>query len=516
MPSRKGSPEIIDQIRKMSEQKILPIEISRRLGIARDTVKLLAFKNNIQLFTHQDLMKQRRQEAFDLYQKGLSVKEIRAYGYYFDTIHAALKERGVKPKNRAEAAIEYRSLSEAEIMDRLPKNDTYTYLGYKNQKYYFRDSLGNEFSKKADRIYQGSPYIEENRTRWTNQMVVDVVEALGQTILKWDGKIRDGHATIECKKCGHERSYINFNNFLSKKFDCPTCNNIGISKQEKDLNAFVQSLGFETQKYKFPRNGKKGRSKEIDIFVPEKHIGIEYCGTFWHAKKPKNYHYDKMVMCHESGIRLITIFSDEWNSRKNQIKGFIKSVLGKFTYKIYARECEVRQVNKATANDFFNKTHIQGRANIITAAYGLFYKDEMVACMSLGSHHRQLKNDKSKKIIVLNRFAIKADWHVPGGASRLFKHCKDWSKSSGYNEIISWSDNRWSIGNVYKNLEFSLSAHLKPDYSYTNGFKRFSKQSLRKTDEEKILGKTELELRTAQGYKRLYDCGKIRWSYKLV
>jgi len=34
---------------------------------------------------------------------------------------------------------------------------------------------------------------------------------------------------------------------------------------------------------------------------------------------------------------------------------------------------------------------------------------------------------------------------------------------------------------------------------------------MKKTEEERILGKSEHELRLSQGYLRVYDCGKQRW-----
>lgn len=54
---------------------------------------------------------------------------------------------------------------------------------------------------------------------------------------------------------------------------------------------------------------------ELDIYLPDEEIAIEYCGLFWHCelKQPKkSYHSTKLQKCNEKGIRLITVFENEW------------------------------------------------------------------------------------------------------------------------------------------------------------------------------------------------------------
>jgi hypothetical protein len=89
---------------------------------------------------------------------------------------------------------------------------------------------------------------------------------------------------------------------------------------------------------------------------------------------------------------------------------------------------------------------------------------------------------------------------------------------NNYKKLVSWSDNRWSQGNVYNKLGFILEENMKPDYSYiTKQGIRISKQSNTK---EKLLkkggiGKTEKEMAVSIGYARIYDCGKKRWIMNL-
>jgi hypothetical protein len=131
--------------------------------------------------------------------------------------------------------------------------------------------------------------------------------------------------------------------------------------------------------------------------------------------------------------------------------------------------------------------------------------------MSLGRHHR----NTDKSVIVLDRLCFLDNVSVQGGSSKLLKHAVLWAKANGYSKLISWSDNRWSEGKVYEKMGFVLEEELKPDYSYVKDEKRFSKQSLKKNKQEKKTNKTEKELRISQGYERIWDCGKKRWSLQI-
>lgn len=109
----------------------------------------------------------------------------------------------------------------------------------------------------------------------------------------------------------------------------------------------------------------KGFSKyEIDIYIPEFNLGIEFNGTYWHSnlKVNKNYHYEKSLFFENLGIRLIHIFEYEWNNeRQNPIlKNIIKNVMQCSTNKIYARECKIIVKKSKEMREFFDKNNIQG------------------------------------------------------------------------------------------------------------------------------------------------------------
>lgn len=255
------------------------------------------------------------------------------------------------------------------------------------------------------------------------------------------------------------------------------------------------------------------KGKEIDIYIPSLSLGIEYCGLYWHTEaqgKHEKYHYEKMKQANEQGIRLITIFEDEWVNRQAQVKNFLKSVFGAMESKVFARKCSIKEVDKEIAKKFLDDNHIQG-STVFKVAFGLFHNESLVGLVTGNKHHRQGFDN----IFVLNRLVFKDGVQVVDGADKLLKHLCVWSKENGFLELISWSDNRYSEGDVYEATGFALMEELGPDYSYvTPEGTRQSKQSNQKKHVLKKgdFGKAELEMTLSIGYSRIWDCGKKRWS----
>ncbi len=118
----------------------------------------------------------------------------------------------------------------------------------------------------------------------------------------------------------------------------------------------------------------------------------------------------------------------------------------------------------------------------------------------------------------MKRLASSVDTSVVGGASKLFKNAIKFIISSGEKatKIKSYCDLRWaSYATVYKQLGFEKYAETKYTPHYVKRGSRYRNQSLAKTKEERLLGKTEWELRQAQGYDRIWDCGHTTYVYKV-
>lgn len=274
------------------------------------------------------------------------------------------------------------------------------------------------------------------------------------------------------------------------------------SSGEKEFRQYIQSLIPEIEVTYNVRNII--HPYELDIVIPQKRIALEYNGEYFHSEAfhTNDYHAKKMNLCQNLGYRLITMFEHEWYNRETAVKSRLKAILGCNSHILGARETEFSIASPEEALNFLNKFHIQGGTRF-ESAFKLMTKEGLiVAVMTFARHHRQ-----TSKELVLNRFCVREDYSIIGGVAKLIKN------ANVKEPIVSYSDNRWSEGDIYQRLDFKLEKHLRPDYFYYNkkNCGVFSKQSKKKTKEEAVLGLSEHELRLSQGYLRVYDCGKKRW-----
>ena len=312
---------------------------------------------------------------------------------------------------------------------------------------------------------------------------------------------------IVCKKHGYFEQMANAH--LSGK-GCPKCS-YSISRNESEIFEFLKDKGLKVEE----RNRSVILPQEIDILVADKKIAIEYNGLYFHSDKFLNsdYHLLKTESCESKGYQLIHIFSDEWISKKNIVKSRLLNLVGKTENKIYARKCDVKQVPTTEAMLFLDSNHIQGKLGS-KIKLGLYYEDRLVSIMTFGGLRKSLGSNKKEGYFELLRFCNEKNTTVIGGASKLFKH---FLRNFEVKNVISYADRRWSIGNLYEKLGFSLTSKTKPNYFYTKGHFRENRFKYRKSEiiiNEEDKEKTEKEIMKERGYNRVYDSGALKYSFK--
>jgi predicted nucleic acid-binding Zn-ribbon protein len=314
-------------------------------------------------------------------------------------------------------------------------------------------------------------------------------------------KITD-YIWIVCPK--HGRFHQRANNHIHLLNGCPHCNN-NTSKDEKSILTFVQSVYGGTI---IENDKKKLKGKEIDIYLPEINLGIEYNGLYYHAEtiSGKKCHWEKANLADQHGIQLIQINENEWFDKQDIVKSKIRCLLGQST-RIYARKCEIKTLKPYEKNVFLDQTHIQGKDGS-SFGYGLFFNDELVSCMTFGKS-RFNKRYRTELI----RYSSKQDVVVVGGADRLLKHYLKNNEKS----IISYADRRWSRGKLYEVLGFRLDGITQPSFSYVHINKKevynrmnFQKKNL-KNMEHYSDSLTEYEIMGKNGYDRIWDAGQRRY-----
>jgi hypothetical protein len=316
---------------------------------------------------------------------------------------------------------------------------------------------------------------------------------------------------VLCDEC-NKNYLINRNVFKYRSINlinpCTYCNPVDdlSSIKENDLYEFIKSLGYNV--IKNDRTILNG--KEIDIYLPEKNIAFEFNGLYYHSNlfKNENYHLNKTNLCESKNIKLIHIFEDEWDLKKDIVKSRIKNLLGMNSNKIYSRNCTISSVSTSEKTIFLNENHIQGSIGS-KIDLGLYYNNELVSIMTFGYGRKIMNGDKTKYELL--RFCNKLDTSVIGSASRLLNY---FIKNYNPNSIITYADRRWSQGNIYEILGFNKIGITKPNYFYVTNRKRQYRYKYRKdvlVKEGFSKDKTEKEIMEERGINRIYDSGNIKY-----
>lgn len=259
---------------------------------------------------------------------------------------------------------------------------------------------------------------------------------------------------------------------------------------------------------------------DIPIFFEEKNLAIFLIGFDLYKEsnlKNKRYAHQIKNKLLSIGIRSLLFNESEWTNSKDLILGKIQHELGlNKSRKIYARKCNVVEIDSKTKSQFLNKVHIQGndKSNI---NLGLMYGDDLVSVMTFSKPKIFMKGRNTKKdgVYELSRFANTNDGRVIGSFSKLLSH---FIKNYEYTKIYSFADLRLSDGGLYEKNGFDNSEAIKPDYAYViNGELRhrwgFRKDMIKeKYPEIYDPKKTEYQMMRELGFDRIWDCGKIRYE----
>lgn len=307
----------------------------------------------------------------------------------------------------------------------------------------------------------------------------------------------------QCNKCGYRfRWRINMKDPICRKCFPPMK---GYSNQQNSLFQFIK----KTEKDAIENVCIPGTRLQVDIFIPSKKVAFEYNGLYWHSElyKEKEYHLIKKQLCSRNGIDLYHIFSDEWKNKKDIVKSMILVKLKNAQKVLYARKCDIVEIDPNERKTFFDENHISGDIRNVKKCFGLSYKNEIVAAMSF----RAPFTTKYKKSLEMARFAVLKYTSCIGAFSKLMKHSISWIRKNGYDKILSYADLRFGNGDVYSKNGFQFVGQTKENYFYTDGYNRYNRFTFRAKSniaEKQIAEKSNL-------YK-IYDCGSYIYNFDVA
>ena len=110
----------------------------------------------------------------------------------------------------------------------------------------------------------------------------------------------------ECPKCGYGKNkewHVEPNSRI-KGNNCPNCSSeLRKSHAEKAVYYYIKKIFPNAiENYKIPNTDQL----ELDIYIEELSLGIEYDGSYWHNKKPKK-DQNKYKICKDRNIKLLRL-----------------------------------------------------------------------------------------------------------------------------------------------------------------------------------------------------------------
>lgn len=228
-------------------------------------------------------------------------------------------------------------------------------------------------------------------------------------------------------------------------------------------------------------------------------IGPKFANGRYRDPRSSNYHLNKTELAIQSGYHCIHVFDwDSWTK--------IINIINPNKTKIYARNCEIKEVPVKECNEFLNEYHLQGTCRNQNVRLGLYHNDELIQLMTFGKP-RYNKNYQWE----LLRFCSHKNYSITGGSQKLFKY---FIKNYNPESIISYCDRAKFTGNVYNKLGFILKNQTGPAINWSKGFDRITDNLLRQRGADQLIGTNDgkgtsnRKIMIREGWVEVYDCGQ--------
>lgn len=222
--------------------------------------------------------------------------------------------------------------------------------------------------------------------------------------------------------------------------------------------------------------------KELDIFIPELKIAIEFNGLFWHSSATvgedifqKNRHTEKLEQCNSLGIRLINIFEDDWENKKHSVCTRIHSLI--YTETVKARDITFIKTDLSEIKRL-QPLYIDNVPDQADTAVFMVSNEDIKAALVVKEH--ELFFFPIKEVVLDGKIDIKSALNLYHATTCLVDNC--W----GYDEILS------SCGFIKKE-------NIEPRQRWVRGMKTLTAH----VDDESVLLKNK--------WRKLWDCGTTKW-----
>lgn len=286
---------------------------------------------------------------------------------------------------------------------------------------------------------------------------------------------------------------------------------------EEELATFIRSLGLEAE----CRNRRVIGPRELDVWVPEKRLAIEYDGLYWHSATDLDSQQrlidnvlEKERLTNEQGISLLRIPEYHWEDpvKRRIWESVIRMKLGMTETSIPARKLMVRELDKETSSAFMQENHLQGNTGHQVALALVDEAGEPV-CVSTWSPARY-DSQASHELV---RFATRVNTHVPGGFTRLVHHAMKMLGCS--KQLVSYARKAWSNGDVYETTGWTQESETSYSYFWYKKGVFLNRHQTQKHKLADLLGtgfnerESETENMMRNGWRKVIEPGNITFRF---
>lgn len=304
-----------------------------------------------------------------------------------------------------------------------------------------------------------------------------------------------------CSSCRQQYSDYKEHNITT----CSECSSHSRrSKLESDLFDIVKIMRPSAQ------NSVKhllSNEKEIDMYLPDLNIAIEFNGLLWHSEilslqngKDKKRDFKKFIECKDNMIKHIMIYEDEFLHKKEQLLNFLEYHLE--VNDIYSnRKIYTKPVRPRVGIKFVEKYSMY--PNINNAFYYGIYNldtDEIIGIIT----YKIIKIEGLKYIKILD-YTHKTNYNLKYCWRQCFESILQFTE---IDNTIMYCNNRLNQEDFAQLIGLKYNRLIEPSYEY---FKY--PESIRMvpgTVESKIKDEslTEWEKMLIEGYNRIWNCGQ--------
>lgn len=209
-------------------------------------------------------------------------------------------------------------------------------------------------------------------------------------------------------------------------------------------------------------------------------------------------------------VKLVQLWEDVWFTRQEQVVARIKSLLG-LNRRLHGRKGQVVAISQKQADDFLNDNHIQQTAKA-KYRFALHIDDKTVAVACFSNTRLMTRIAADYRSVELIRFATLRDFTVTGGFTKLLSHFIKLVKT---NDVMSYADRDWSLGNAYEQSGFKLTEITPPAQIWLSEEKmlRFFPHRLPVSDQTNLILHPESPEASNQaaGYLPVFNTGNLKY-----